>query len=128
MKKTYSIAILAAMTSSILLAEPIKLDLTPPKSAWELRRERTKEMLNALRIDEAKREALRYEARKRRLNWAAAYILKVSEPSNAVVRVSVDYTSGDIRVEYADGYKIVQRYTPPKKEASAKAPSGIPRR
>lgn len=128
MKKTYSIAILAAMTSSLLLAEPIKLDLTPPKSAWELRRERTKEMLNALRIDEAKREAFRYEARKRRLNWAAAYILKVSEPSNAVVRVSVDYKSGDIRVEYADGYKIVQRYTPPKKETSAKAPSGIARR
>ena len=139
MKKTYSIAILAAMTSSLLLAEPIKygpikyaltpppeldpitLDLTPPKSEWELRRERTKEMRKALRIDVAKREAFRYEARKRRLNRAAADILKVSEPSNAVVRVSVDYTSGDIRVEYADGYKIIQRYTPPKKEASAKS-------
>ena len=139
MKKTYSIAILAAMTSSLLLAEPIKygpikyaltappefdpitLDLTPPKSEWELRRERTKEMRKALRIDEAKREAFRYEARKRRLNRAAADILKVSEPSNAVVRVSVDYTSGDILVEYADGYKMVQRYTPPKKVASAKS-------
>ena len=135
MKKTYSIAILAAMTSSLLLAEPIKygpikyaltappefdpitLDLTPPKSEWELRRERTKEMRKALRIDEAKREAFRYEARKRRLNRAAADILKVSKPSNAVVRVSVDYTSGDILVEYADGYKMVQRYTPPKKKS-----------
>lgn len=126
MKKTYSIAMLAAMTAPYLTAapiesEPIKLDLTPPKSAWELRRERTKEMRKALRIDEAKREAFRYEARKRRLNRAAADILKVSEPSNAVVRVSVDYTSGDILVEYADGYKMVQRYTPPKKEASAKS-------
>ena len=126
MKKTYSIAMLAAMTAPYLTAapiesEPIKLDLTPPKSAWDLRRERTKEMRKALRIDEAKREAFRYEARKRRLNRAAADILKVSEPSNAVVRVSVDYTSGDILVEYADGYKMVQRYTPPKKEASAKS-------
>lgn len=126
MKKTYSIAMLAAMTAPYLMAapiesEPIKLDLTPPKSAWELRSERTKEMRKALRIDEAKREAFRYEARKRRLNRAAADILKVSEPSNAVVRVSVDYTSGDILVEYADGYKIVQRYTPPKKDASAKS-------
>lgn len=126
MKKTYSIAMLAAMTAPYLTAapiesEPIKLDLTPPKSAWELRSERTKEMRKALRIDEAKREAFRYEARKRRLNRAAADILKVSEPSNAVVRVSVDYTSGDILVEYADGYKMVQRYTPPKKEASAKS-------
>lgn len=126
MKKIYSIAMLAAMTAPYLTAapiesEPIKLDLTPPKSAWELRRERTKEMRKALRIDEAKREAFRYEARKRRLNRAAADILKVSEPSNAVVRVSVDYTSGDILVEYADGYKMVQRYTPPKKEASAKS-------
>lgn len=124
MKKTYSIAMLAAMTAPYLTAapiesEPIKLDLTPPKSAWELRRERTKEMRKALRIDEAKREAFRYEARKRRLNRAAADILKVSEPSNAVVRVSVDYTSGDILVEYADGYKMVQRYTPPKKAKSA---------
>lgn len=126
MKKTYSIAMLAAMTAPYLTAapiesEPIKLDLTPPKSAWDLRRERTKEMRKALRIDEAKREAFRYEARKRRLNRAAADILKVSEPSNAVVRVSVDYTSGDILVEYADGYKMVQRYTPPKKKASAKS-------
>lgn len=126
MKKIYSIAMLAAMTAPYLTAapiesEPIKLNLTPPKSAWELRSERTKEMRKALRIDEAKREAFRYEARKRRLNRAAADILKVSEPSNAVVRVSVDYTSGDILVEYADGYKMVQRYTPPKKEASAKS-------
>ena len=144
MKKTYSIAMLAAMTATHLTAtpiefepikygpikyaltpppelDPITLDLTPPKSEWELRRERTKEMRKALRINEAKREAFRYEARKRRLNRAAADILKVSEPSNAVVRVSVDYTSGDIRVEYADGYKIIQRYTPPKKEASAKS-------
>lgn len=125
MKKTYSIAMLAAMTAPYLTAapiesEPIKLDLTPPKSAWELRRERTKEMRKALRIDEAKREAFRYEARKRLLNRAAAYILKVSEPSNAVVRVSVDYTSGDILVEYADGYRIVQRYTPPKKKSAVR--------
>ena len=116
------IIMLVGLACGALVADAINvtLDLTPPQSAWELRRKRTEEMRKALRIDEAKREAFRYEARKRRLNRAAADILKVSEPSNAVVRVIVDYTSGDILVEYADGYKMVQRYTPPKKEASAK--------
>ena len=74
---------------------------------------------HALKWDEDRREAFRYEARKRRLNRAAADILKVSEPSNAVVRVSVDYRSGDILVTYADGYKLIQRFTPKSKDAPA---------
>lgn len=103
-------AMFAVVATLVTNPAPVSVSIVSPA---ELRRARTREMLTALKVDEARREAFRYEARKRRLNRAAAYILKVSEPSNAVVRVSVDYKSGDIRVEFADGYKIIQRYTPP---------------
>ena len=85
-----------------------------PRERMEWRKAQTQRMHDALKWDEARREAFRYEVRKRRLNRAAADFLNVSEPSNAVVSVSVDYRSGDIRVVYADGHRLIQRFTPPK--------------
>ena len=106
-------AMLAAVAVMVTNQPPVSIAAMTPKERIEWRSRRSREMYAALHVDEARREAFRYEVRKRRLNRAAADILKVSEPSNAVVRVSVDYKSGDIRVEFADGYKIIQRYTPP---------------
>lgn len=108
-----TIAMLAVSAVLVTNAAPVSIASMTPRERVEWRKAQTQRMHDALKWDEARREAFRYEARKRRLNRAAADILKVSEPSNAVVRVSVDYKSGDIRVEFADGYKIIQRYTPP---------------
>ena len=108
-----TIAMLAVSAVLVTNTAPVSIASMTPRERMEWRKAQTQRMHDALKWDEARREAFRYEARKRRLNRAAADILKVSEPSNAVVRVSVDYKSGDIRVEFADGYKIIQRYMPP---------------
>lgn len=113
----YTLAMLAAVATLVTNAAPISATIVSPA---ELRRARTREMLTALKVDEAKREAFRYEHRKRTLNRAASLFQSISTPSNKVIAVTVDYNSGDIHVEYADGYKIVQRYTPPESTTPSK--------
>ena len=75
-------------------------------------------------VEKASTQATRKMIAGRKSFRASAFFKRfstnTSEPSNAVVRVSVDYTSGDILVEYADGYKMVQRYTPPKKKSAVR--------
>ncbi len=105
-----AVAMLAVAATLATNTAPISATIVSPA---ELRRARTREMLVALKVDEAKREAFRYEQRKRTLNHAAAEFQRISTPSNKVVSVTVDYRSGDICVEYADGYRVVQLYTPP---------------
>lgn len=105
-----AIAMLAVVATLVTNTASISASIVSPA---ESRRVRTREMLTALKVDEAKREAFRYEHRKRTLNRAAATFQGISTPSNKVVSVTVDYRSGDICVEYEDGYKIIQRYTPP---------------
>ena len=105
-----AVAILAVAATLVTNTAPISATIVSPT---ELRRARTREMLTALKVDEAKREAYEYNRRKGILNRAAAVFQRISTPSNKVVAVTVDYRNGDIRVEYADGHKIIQRYTPP---------------
>lgn len=108
------IGMLAVATVVVTNQPPaVSLVSKPPKERMEWRVRRSREMMAALRVDEARREAFMYERRKRTLNRAAAEFQRVSGPSNAVVSVTVDYRTGDIRLEYADGYRFVQRYTPP---------------
>ena len=85
------IIMLVGLACGALVSDAINvtLDLTPPQSAWELRRKRTEEMRKALRIDEAKREALRYERRKRILNKAAEDLRQLSNASNKIVRLNL---------------------------------------
>ena len=115
------IIMLVGLACGALVADAINvtLDLTPSKSAWELRREWTEEMRKALRIDEAKREALRYERRKRILNKAAEDLQRLSNTSNKIVKVEFDFAAGDVKVVYADAegwqYPYLQRIQPPKK-------------
>ena len=108
-----TIAMFAVVATLVTNPAPISVSTLSPKERMEWRRERTREMMTALKVDEAKREAFRYERRKRILNRAAADCQRISSQSNAVVAVAIDYKSGDIRVEFADGYRIIQRYTPP---------------
>ena len=103
-------AMLAVVATLVTNPAPVSVSIVSPA---ELRRARTREMLTALKVDEARREAFRYERRKRILNKAASDLQRIAGPSTAVVSVSVDYKSGDILVTYADGYKFIQRYTPP---------------
>lgn len=107
------IAMFAVVATLVTNPAPIPVSTISPKERMEWRRERTREMMTALKVDEAKREAFRYERRKRILNRAAADCQRISSQSNAVVAVAIDYKSGDIRVEFADGHRIIQRYTPP---------------
>ncbi len=109
-----TIAMLAVSAVLVTNAAPVSIASMTPRERMEWRKAQTQRMHDALKWDEARREAFRYEVRKRCLNRAAADFLNVSEPSNAVVSVSVDYRSGDIRVVYADGYRLIQRFTPPK--------------
>ncbi len=74
------------------------------------RRERTLAMRRALKVDEATRKARRYEAQRRRLNRAAEAFWELGRPSNAVTRVSVDFKTGDILVEWKDGSKVLRRF------------------
>ena len=108
-----TIAMFAVVATLVTNPAPISVSTLSPKERMEWRRERTREMMTALKVDEAKREAFLYEMRKRKLNRAAAEFQRISTPSNIVTSVAVDYKSGDIRVEFADGYRIIQRYTPP---------------
>lgn len=120
------IIMLVGLACGALVADAINvtLDLTPPPSAWELRRKRTEEMRKALRIDEAKREALRYERRKRILNKAAEDLRQLSNASNKIVKVEFDFAAGDVKVVYADAegwqYPYLQRIQPPKKKIPRK--------
>ena len=120
------IIMLVGLACGALVADAINvtLDLTPPQSAWELRRKRTEEMRKALRIDEAKREALRYERRKRILNKAAEDLRQLSNASNKIVKVEFDFAAGDAKVVYADAegwqYPYLQRIQPPKKKIPRK--------
>lgn len=120
------IIMLVGLACGALVADAINvtLDLTPPQSAWELRRKRTEEMRKALRIDEAKREALRYERRKRILNKAAEDLRQLSNASNKIVKVEFDFAAGDVKVVYADaeGWQspYLQRIQPPKKKIPRK--------
>lgn len=124
MKKIIFLAGLMAM-AGVADAINITLDLTPPKSPWELRRERTMEMHRALRVNEAKREAARYERRKRILNKAAEDLQRISTPSNAIQSITYDFKSGDVSVEYADGAKYLQRIQLPKKKLPRKSKSKV---
>ncbi len=74
------------------------------------RRERTLAMRRALKVDEATREAKRYESQRRRLNRAAEAFWKLGRPSNAVTRVNVDFRTGDVLVEWQDGSKVLRRF------------------
>ena len=120
------IIIIVGLACGALVADAINvtLDLTPPQSAWELRRKRTEEMRKALRIDEAKREALRYERRKRILNKATEDLKRLFNASNKIVKVEFDFAAGDVKVVYADAegrqYPYLQRIQLPKKKAPAK--------
>lgn len=115
MRKTYSIAMLAAMTATYLTAEPIesepiKLDLTPPKSEWVSRNERAKEMEAALKIKESRRLAAIVNRRRYLLNEAAHNIARAASIHGKPRRATVDFTTGDILVEIEGGEKILQRY------------------
>ena len=96
-----------ADTSTVTFAVGKRID---PSRRLSTRRERTLAMRRALKVDEATREARRYEAQRRRLNRAAEEFWKLGRPSNAVIRASVDFTSGDILVEWQDGSKVLRRF------------------
>lgn len=115
-----TIAMLAVSAVLVTNAAPVSIASMTPRERMEWRKAQTQRMYAVLHVDEAKREAFLYERRKRILNNAAAEFLRASGPSNAVVSVSVDYRSGDILVEYADGYRLIQRFTPKPKEAPAR--------
>lgn len=123
------IAMLAVALPLVTNATTISVLPLSPKGRMELRNERSREMLAALRVDEARREALRYERRKHILNRAASDMLRASGPSNAVTSVAVDYRNGDIHVEFADGHRLVQRFTPPATNGTRYAArTSVPRR
>ena len=113
-------AMLAAVAVLVTNQPPVSIAAMTPKERIEWRSRRSREMYAALHVDEAKREAFMYERRRRILNGAASEFQRVSDPSNAVVFVSVDYRSGDILVEYADGHRLIQRFTPNPEEAPAR--------
>lgn len=124
MKKTYSIAMLAAITAPYLTAapiesEPIKLDLTPPKSEWVLHNERAKERDEALKIKESRRLAAIVNRRRYLLNEAAHNIAVAASIHGKPIRATIDFTTGDILVEIEGGEKLLQRYDE-KKVKSAK--------
>lgn len=108
-----TIAMLAVSAVLLTNAAPVSVASMTPRERMEWRKAQTQRMHDALKWDEARREAFRYERRKRILNKAASDLQRIAGPSNAVVSVSVDYKSGDILVTYADGYKFIQQYTPP---------------
>jgi len=128
MRKTYTIAILAAMTATYLTAEPIKygpikyaltappefdpitLDLIPPKSEWELRNERAKERYEALKLKEPRRLAAVVNRRRYLLNEAAHNVAVAASIHAKPIRATIDFTTGDILVEIEGGEKILQRY------------------
>ena len=110
-----------AVAAVLVTNQPlVSIAAMTPKERIEWRSRRSREMYAALHVDRAKREAFLYERRKRILNNAAAEFLRASGPSNAVVSVSVDYRSGDILVEYADGHRLIQRFTPKQKDAPSR--------
>lgn len=91
-----------ADTSTVTVATGARIGLS--------RRERTQAMRRALKVDEATREARRYEAQRRRLNRAAEAFWNLGRPSNAVTRVNIDFRTGDVLVEWQDGSKVLRRF------------------
>lgn len=91
-----------ADTSTVTVATGARIGLS--------RRERTLAMRRVLKVDEATREARRYEAQRRKLNRAAEAFWGLGQPSNAVIRASVDFRTGDILVEWKDGSKVLRRF------------------
>ena len=88
------------------------------REAAKARARKIREMKTALHLDEAAWEARRYEARKARCNAVADMVRKsLTYPTNAV-SFSVDFRTGDIRVEFAGGGAYVQRYVPGKEPVS----------
>lgn len=77
------------------------------------RKARLKEARVALHLDEAAWEARRYERRRAQCNRLADLAGKMDYPTNAVAW-SVDFRTGDIRVEFVDGSAYVQRHEPGK--------------
>lgn len=115
-----TIAMLAVSAVLVTNAAPVSIASMTPRERMEWRKAQTQRMHDALKWDEARREAFRYEWRKRILNKAASDLQRIAGPSNAVVSVSVDYKSGDILVEYADGHRLIQRFTPKPEGAPAR--------
>ena len=107
-----SVAMIAAVAVMVTNQPSATWHPMSPRERAELRAQRTREMRSALKCDEANREAFRYNLRRYILNGAAKEFQRVSDPSNAVVSASVDFRSGDICVEFADGRKVIQRYEP----------------
>jgi hypothetical protein len=89
------------------------------------RKARLKEARAALHLDEAAWEARRYERRRTQCNYLADLAKKLNYPTNAV-SFSVDFRTGDIRVEFADGSAYVQRYEPGKEPVVVRP--GAPRK
>lgn len=94
-----------AVASTAMFGPRDDLSRKPPT-----RRERTRAMRRALKVDAAAREARRYEAQRRRLNRAAEAFWELGRPSNAVTRVSIDFKTDDVLVEWEDGSKVLRRF------------------
>ncbi len=99
----------------VVLAATLSWDQPSVELVLSPREQRTREMRRALHVDEAEREARRYELRKRKLNEAADMIAAISEPSNAVSMVRVDLKNGVIITVYENGRTAMQTYTPSQK-------------
>lgn len=90
------IIMVVGLACGALVADAINvtLDLTPPQSAWELRRKRTEDLQ------------------------------RLFNASNKIVKVEFDFAAGDVKVVYADAegwqYPYLQRIQLPKKKAPAK--------
>ena len=110
----------ALVTNTVPVAE------MTPRERMEWRLQRSREMRKALHLDEASWEARRYEIRKRRCNQIGDEVRKfLNYPTNAV-SFSIDFRTGDIRVEFEGGGAYVQRYVPGKEPVSVRP--GKPRR
>lgn len=99
----------------VVLAAALSWDQPSVELVLSPREQRTREMRRALHVDEAEREARRYELRKRKLNEAADMIASISEPSNAVSMVRVDLRNNVIVLVYENGRTAMQTYTPSQK-------------
>lgn len=125
----------AAIATCAACAAPVEskpieiiLDLSQPlqpKTARELREERTAAMLQALKVKESEREVKRYNRRRWMLNEIGYLAARASLDGVPVDRVNVDLKTGDIWVYYSDGHRFVHRID---KEFKHKGERIIPRR
>ena len=105
---------LLCMTAATAAVVAFAVSAPGGREAAMARARKIREMKTALHLDEAAWEAQRYEARKARCNAVADMVRKsLTYPTNAV-SFSVDFRTGDIRVEFADGGAYLQRYVPGK--------------